>query len=107
MPFSKSPDELLDTPGISTSFPVLSRTRGLVIHVLRTRAPLSTPKGFSFDLHVLGPPQTFALSQDQTLQFDLIGFMPLGLLLAQGQEDFRFRPLPRKRGLGSWVVVHC
>ena len=24
-----------------------------------------------FDLHVLGPPQTFALSQDQTLQFEL------------------------------------
>src|SRR5690606_7172461 len=23
-----------------------------------------------FDLHVLGPPQTFALSQDQTLQFE-------------------------------------
>jgi hypothetical protein len=40
--------------------------------VLRTRAPLSPrPKPeFSFDLHVLGPPQTFALSQDQTLQFD-------------------------------------
>jgi hypothetical protein len=38
--------------------------------VLRTRAPLSPPKRFSFDLHVLGPPQTFALSQDQTLQFD-------------------------------------
>ena len=40
--------------------------------MLRTRAPLSTPKGFSFDLHVLGPPQTFALSQDQTLQFDFM-----------------------------------
>ena len=41
--------------------------------MLRTRAPLSpAPKGrFSFDLHVLGPPQTFALSQDQTLQFEL------------------------------------
>ena len=40
--------------------------------MLRTRAPLSTPKGFSFDLHVLGPPLTFALSQDQTLQFDFM-----------------------------------
>ena len=67
------PDDSIDTSGISTSFPVLSRARGLVIHVLRTRAPLSTPKGFSFDLHVLGPPQTFALSQDQTLQFDCVG----------------------------------
>ena len=40
--------------------------------MLRTRAPLSSPKRFSFDLHVLGPPQTFALSQDQTLQFDVL-----------------------------------
>ena len=46
----------------------------MITHVLRTRAPLSpTPKSeFSFDLHVLGPPQTFALSQDQTLQFDAV-----------------------------------
>ena len=51
----------------------MSQSRGLITHVLRTRAPLSTtPKGsFSFHLHVLGPPRTFALSQDQTLQFEL------------------------------------
>ena len=36
-------------------------------HALRTRAPL-TPKG-SFDLHVLGMPPAFVLSQDQTLKF--------------------------------------
>lgn len=61
------------TSGISPSFLGLSRSKGLITHVLRTRAPLSTlPKvSFSFDLHVLGPPQTFALSQDQTLQFEL------------------------------------
>ena len=35
--------------------------------MLRTRAPL-TPKG-SFDLHVLGMPPAFVLSQDQTLKF--------------------------------------
>jgi hypothetical protein len=35
--------------------------------VLRTRAPLS-PKA-SFDLHVLGMPPAFVLSQDQTLKF--------------------------------------
>ena len=28
----------------------------------------TNPKVFAFDLHVLGPPLTFALSQDQTLQ---------------------------------------
>ena len=37
-------------------------------YVLRTRAPLVVAN--PFDLHVLGPPQTFALSQDQTLQFE-------------------------------------
>jgi hypothetical protein len=37
--------------------------------VLRTRAPLS-PKT-SFDLHVLGMPPAFVLSQDQTLKFDV------------------------------------
>jgi hypothetical protein len=35
--------------------------------VLRTRAPLD-PK-VSFDLHVLGMPPAFVLSQDQTLKF--------------------------------------
>ncbi len=37
-------------------------------HALRTRAPLR-PKP-SFDLHVLGMPPAFVLSQDQTLKFD-------------------------------------
>ena len=35
--------------------------------MLRTRAPLD-PK-VSFDLHVLGMPPAFVLSQDQTLKF--------------------------------------
>ena len=38
-------------------------------HVLLTRPPL-TPKG-PFDLHVLGLPPAFALSQDQTLRLRL------------------------------------
>src|SRR3569623_2022396 len=37
-----------------------------VRHFTRGVAP-----SFSFDLHVLGPPLTFALSQDQTLQLNL------------------------------------
>src|SRR5262249_9205095 len=63
--------------GISTGFPVLSRSSGQVPHVLLTRSPLSTraSPGFSFDLHVLGAPPAFVLSQDQTLHrdFDLAG----------------------------------
>ena len=47
-----------------------------VIHVLLTRPPLSQsnsirklPSIASFDLHVLGTPPAFILSQDQTLMF--------------------------------------
>ena len=56
--------------GINPGFPGLFRCRGQVIHVLLTRSPLSPePKlRFSLDLHVLGAPPAFVLSQDQTLR---------------------------------------
>ena len=56
--------------GISLGFPRLSRRRGQVGHVLLTRSPLyARPKAsYSFDLHVLGAPPAFILSQDQTLR---------------------------------------
>ena len=38
-----------------------------VTHVLLTRPPLDYPKIISLDLHVLGTPPAFVLSQDQTL----------------------------------------
>ena len=50
---------------ISSAFAELSQCRGQVSYVFLTRAPL-TPKG-PFDLHVLGTPPAFILSQDQTL----------------------------------------
>ena len=61
--------------GISTSFDVLSPTERQVPHALLTRPPLSIPihwpkplsGGAPFDLHVLGMPPAFILSQDQTL----------------------------------------
>ena len=61
--------------GISSRFQLLSTSEGQVPHVLLTRSPLSyisvTPKGSvnitPFDLHVLGAPPAFVLSQDQTL----------------------------------------
>jgi hypothetical protein len=58
----------------------LSRSSGQVPHVLLTRSPLSTraSPGFSFDLHVLGAPPAFVLSQDQTLHRD---FNPTGKLV--------------------------
>ena len=57
---------------ISGPFEPLSRSPRWVTHVLLTRPPLTvrvSPNG-SLDLHVLGTPPAFALSQDQTLQFD-------------------------------------
>ena len=63
--------------GISTCFQVVSQTMGQVPHVLLTHPPLafptSSPKWIcwfsSLDLHVLGTPPAFVLSQDQTLVF--------------------------------------
>ena len=61
--------------GISSRFQLLSPSERQVAHALLTRSPLSH-LGFlteisklraSFDLHVLGTPPAFVLSQDQTL----------------------------------------
>ena len=56
--------------GISTGFPVLSPSQRQITHVLLSRLPLDTTAsgGISFDLHALGVPPTFVLSQDQTLR---------------------------------------
>ena len=59
--------------GINPGFPGLSRSVGQITHVLLTRSPLRHIDGLplqyaSFDLHALGAPPAFILSQDQTLQ---------------------------------------
>ena len=57
--------------GISVRFQTLSPSERQVAHVLLTRPPLrSSEASFRrspFDLHVLGAPPAFVLSQDQTL----------------------------------------
>ena len=64
--------------GISSRFQLLSPSVRQVAHALLTRPPLSKTRKFSsklpsiqrftpFDLHVLGTPPAFVLSQDQTL----------------------------------------
>ena len=59
---------------ISPPFGRLSTTRRQIAYVLLTRAPLYRGRSpFSHDLHVLGAPLTFVLSQDQTLQFESFG----------------------------------
>ena len=63
--------------GISSRFRLLSLCRRQVAHVLLTRSPLNriesiaTTNPIPFDLHVLGMPPAFVLSQDQTLKFNL------------------------------------
>ena len=58
--------------GISVPFGTLSPALGKISYVLLTRTPRYRGRiPFAFDLHVLGPPLTFALSQDQTLQLNL------------------------------------
>ena len=56
--------------GISTPFEVLSQIIRQIIYALLTRAPLNEGASplIPFDLHVLGTPPAFVLSQDQTLQ---------------------------------------
>ena len=69
-PFTSAAETAVVLSGISTAFAELSQTQGQVTHALLTRAPLYSPKqarDFSFDLHVLGTPPAFVLSQDQTL----------------------------------------
>ena len=64
---------MMRSSGINPGFPGLSRSSGQIGHVLRTRSPLrqTRPYGLrnaSLDLHALGAPPAFVLSQDQTLQ---------------------------------------
>src|SRR5205085_11170213 len=56
--------------GISRSFPRLSPTPGQVpTRYSPVRHSLPAETGKAFDLHVLGMPPAFVLSQDQTLKF--------------------------------------
>ena len=68
--------------GISHPFGWLSQTRGQVTHVLLTRLPRylgGKIPPFPHDLHGLGAPLAFALSQDQTLRENLSRLNPATL----------------------------
>ena len=60
----------MTTWGISNPFELLSPSSGQVTNALLTRSPLRRYIATSspFDLHVLGTPPAFILSQDQTLR---------------------------------------
>jgi hypothetical protein len=75
--------------GISTPFGELFRAPRKITHVLRTRAPLySSLRTFSLDLHVLGTPPAFVLSQDQTLQLRDSIPCPEPKLVARCDSDY-------------------
>ena len=71
--------------GISNCFQLVSPCIRQVIHALLTRPPLIQKSlGFipnPFDLHVLGTPPAFILSQDQTLMFYDCFLLPVSLWL--------------------------
>ena len=69
LPFFPLPCDRKNVFGISSRFQLLSPSERQVAHALLTRSPLTRePKLLRpFDLHVLGTPPAFVLSQDQTL----------------------------------------
>ena len=69
-PLIAAPCETTILCGISVLFRTLSPSERQVTHALLTRPPLGIGKQAflaPFDLHVLGTPPAFVLSQDQTL----------------------------------------
>ena len=81
--------------GISSRFQLLSPSLRQVPHALLTRSPLNTekinPLRIPFDLHVLGAPPAFVLSQDQTL-YKMI-FITLKVLNLVHSARNRLRPV--------------
>ena len=73
-PLTSKPCSFVVSCGISEGFPPLSPCERQVAHALLTRPPLEhgqiTPSIPPLDLHVLGTPPAFVLSQDQTLVFN-------------------------------------
>jgi hypothetical protein len=67
-PFVLKPLAFRTSWGISSPFELLSPASGQVTNALLTRSPLGVIANPSFDLHVLGTPPAFILSQDQTLR---------------------------------------
>ena len=69
-PLTPLPCDSVVLCGISNRFRLLSPSKGQVAHALLTRSPLGIIAYTPFDLHVLGTPPAFVLSQDQTLEFN-------------------------------------
>jgi hypothetical protein len=63
----------VSTSGISRPFGQLSPSSGQVVYVLLNRLPLAGIAACPLDLHTLGTPLAFVLSQDQTLHENVDG----------------------------------
>ena len=89
--------------GIRAAFAALSPCERQVAHALLTRPPLKypqiTPWVPPLDLHVLGTPPAFVLSQDQTLVFN-----PTACRIAPGLSPFSPCRRPSLRSIESTVV---
>ena len=94
-PFPSEPCGPVGLCGISSRFQLLSPSLRQVPHALLTRSPLNTekinPLRIPFDLHVLGAPPAFVLSQDQTL-YKMI-FITLKVLNLVHSARNRLRPV--------------
>ena len=88
------PCEAVVSCGISRCFHLLSPCTGQIAHALLTRPPLehfgASSSMSPLDLHVLGTPPAFVLSQDQTLMFNP------SLPQSSAPTDSRFRCLSQK-----------
>ena len=107
--------------GISSRFQLLSPSERQVAHALLTRPPLSQSRlrrisvcSASFDLHVLGTPPAFILSQDQTLNILYLNgtFVPIKSIEAfqLSKESFVFSDFLKEPFSGAYLhklFLHC
>ncbi len=107
--------------GISSRFQLLSPSERQVAHALLTRPPLSQSRlrrisvcSASFDLHVLGTPPAFILSQDQTLNILYLNgtFVPIKSIEAfqLSKESFCLFRLFKEPFSGAYLhklFLHC
>ena len=98
-PLTPVPCDTVVLCGISRCFHLLSPCTGQIAHALLTRPPLKHLGASSsmspLDLHVLGTPPAFVLSQDQTLMFN-----PFLIPLAPPRNS------PKSLGLPSLMSVY-
>ena len=99
--------------GISSRFQLLSPSTRQVTHALLTRPPLTFQSlGFMkspFDLHVLGTPPAFILSQDQTLMLIVVwtcqNFFWHSYLCLDSSLNFSLLPSFRSSAFGIFRVA--